>query len=153
MTLEQLLNEKAPFLIEEALQALSRAHLKHYEEEGAAKRKAQMQALYELTAESIKMRDLSKLLDYVQEAATSYYKDGFDLHEIQMAFNVLEEVVWKNALKELPASQYADALGLISTALGAGKDTLATTYVNLASSRKMPSLDLSELFTGTEGRN
>jgi len=152
MTLVQLLDEKAAFLIEEATEALSRAHLKHYEAESFAKRKEQIQALYDLTAQSIQTRDLSKLLDYVQDAAKDYYKAGFDLHEIQMAFNVLEEVIWKNALKELPASEYADALGLISTALGAGKDTLATTYVGLASCRKMPSLDLSELFTGTEGR-
>jgi hypothetical protein len=37
---------------------------------------------------------------------------------------------------------------LIGTILGAGKDTLAREWVSLATSERVPSLDLTELFEG-----
>lgn len=45
---------------------------------------------------------------------------------------------------------YAEALGSISTVLGAGKDMRARTYVSLAAQAKVPSLDLKALFAGPE---
>ena len=44
--------------------------------------------------------------------------------------------------------ELARALGLVSTVLGAAKDSLARAYVSLASQTKAPSLDLSALFKG-----
>lgn len=41
-----------------------------------------------------------------------------------------------------------EAIGLLSTVLGAGKDVLGCTYVSLAVNRRVPSLDLSALFRG-----
>jgi hypothetical protein len=40
-------------------------------------------------------------------------------------------------------------VGLLSTVLGAGKDSLAREYVSLASRQHVTSLDLSTLFEGT----
>jgi hypothetical protein len=69
---------------------------------------------------------------------------------VQSAFNSLEEVVWARMLAELPPAELAEALGLVSTVLGAGKDALARRYVSLAARTHAPSLDLSALFTGIE---
>ncbi|MHB8839204.1 MAG: hypothetical protein ACYC7F_09665 [Gemmatimonadaceae bacterium] len=52
---------------------------------------------------------------------------------------------------ELPPAQYAEALGLMSTVLGAGKDALARTYVSRASKSRAPTLNLQSLFTGAVG--
>lgn len=52
----------------------------------------------------------------------------------------------KKILDNIDASGLGKALGLISTVLGAGKETLALTYVSLASKSKTRTLDLSELF-------
>jgi len=43
----------------------------------------------------------------------------------------------------------AEALGLISTILGTGKESLALAYVGLASKQKTKSLNLTQLFKGT----
>jgi hypothetical protein len=51
----------------------------------------------------------------------------------------------------MPPDAYAEALGLVTTALGAGKDALARAYVSLASETHAPSLDLTPLFDGTGG--
>jgi hypothetical protein len=45
----------------------------------------------------------------------------------------------------------AEAAGLLTTVLGAGKDALARTYVSLASEQHVPSLDLGALFQMREG--
>ena len=70
---------------------------------------------------------------------------------MQTAFNALEEATWARMLAALEASQLAEALGLVTTVLGAGKDALARRYVSLAARAHAPSLDLRRLFAGTEG--
>jgi hypothetical protein len=73
---------------------------------------------------------------------------GFDLHEVHTAYNVLEEEIWKVILKDINPNEVGNALGLISTILGTGKETLALTYISLTGKSKPKSLDLSELFKG-----
>jgi hypothetical protein len=75
---------------------------------------------------------------------------GADLAEIQITFNVLEEVLWHRILMSIPPASYGEALGLIGTVLGAGKDMVGRTYVALASKSKVPTLNLEQLFDGTD---
>jgi hypothetical protein len=49
----------------------------------------------------------------------------------------------------MPKDRLGQALGLVGTVLGAGKDSLARTYVTLATQTRAPSLDLRALFAGT----
>jgi hypothetical protein len=90
------------------------------------------------------------MITHAESIGRERFNAGFDLWEVQTAFNVLEEVIWTRIIKEFPAAEYAEALGLVSTVLGTGKDTLARVYVALASKSKAPTLDLRRLFTGTE---
>jgi hypothetical protein len=91
------------------------------------------------------------MIAHAQTIARERFASGFDLSEVQTAFNVLEEAIWRRILEGLPPVDYGEALGLVSTLLGAGKDALARTYVTLASKTKAPSLQLQHLFAGTEG--
>jgi hypothetical protein len=93
-------------------------------------------------------RDLTSIVEYAQQLAEERFEAGYDLIEVQTAFNVLEEVAWIRVLDRLDAGDYAEALGLISTVLGAGKDALARRYVSLAANTHAPSLDLRALFSG-----
>jgi hypothetical protein len=68
---------------------------------------------------------------------------------VQRAFNVLEEAMWRRIVGVTPPDELGEAVGLMSTALGAGKDTLACTWVGLAAKRQVPSHDLTALFEGT----
>jgi hypothetical protein len=99
----------------------------------------------------VKEKNLGPMIAHVETVARDRFEAGFGFWEVQTAFNVLEEAIWTRILKELPPADYAEALGLISTVLGTGKDTLARRYVSLASKTKAPSLNLHSLFTGTEG--
>jgi hypothetical protein len=110
---------------------------------------ARLQTLYGLMVQCIKDRDLAAMISYAENLAQERYTAGFDLHEIQAAFNVLEEAIWQQIIKECSPAQLAEALGLISTVHGIGKDALARKYVSLASQTKAPSLNLQALFKGT----
>jgi hypothetical protein len=151
MNLNQLLEQREVEILNQATDALARAHLTHYDEAGREQNKAQLQTLYDLMVRCIKDRDLTAMVNYVENLAQKQFTAGFDLHEVQLAFNVLEEVIWKQIIQECSPSQLPEALGLISTVHGAGKDALARQYVSLASKTKPASLNLMTLFKGTDG--
>jgi len=149
MDLTRLLHERMDEILADAEASLARAHLTHYEKAGEEHNRQKLKALYVLTARAISERNLGPMLAHAEEVARERYQAGFDLAEVQTAFNVLEEATWKFILKNLPPVDFAEAIGLMSTVLGAGKDMLGRTYVTLASKSKTPSLDLRPLFAGT----
>jgi len=148
-TLSNILNTKSKEIIEEANEALARAPLKHYKASSAKKNRERLTNLLSLTSEGIKSKNLVPMIEYAQQIAKERYKDNFDLQEIQIVFNILEEIVWKHITDEMKSLDYPEAFGLASTVLGAGKEAMAVEYVSLVSNRKdIKSLDLSELFKG-----
>lgn len=151
MNLTQLLEEYENVIVAEAFQGLAHSHLQHYEAESTAETRARLQTLYRLIRQSVTKRNLEPLLAYARQLAQERFAAGYSLHEIQVAFNVLEEAIWRQIVQELPPDQVAEALGLVSTVHGAGKDALATTYVSLATRTKAPALNLSRLYEGAAG--
>jgi len=151
MDLSQFLHDRMSANVASAEETVRRSHLRNYEKEGAEHVHQRLKALYVLTVRAIKERNLGPMVAHADTIARERFNAGYDLWEVQTAFNVLEEVIWSNIMKELPPVEYAEALGLVSTILGTGKDTLARRYVTLASKSKAPSLNLRSLFTGTEG--
>ncbi len=150
MNLLQLLHERSAEIVDSACDAMARSRAKHYEEAGKEHVHQRIRALYVLTVRGVKERNLGPMIAHAETIARERFDAGFDLWEVQTAFNVLEESIWTCILKEIPPSELGVALGLISTVLGAGKDTLARRYVSLASKSRAPSLNLQSLFSGTE---
>lgn len=146
MNLDQLLHERMSEILSEAEKALSSARLTHYEKAGEEHNRQKLKALYTLATRAIAERNLGPMLAHAETIARERFETGFDLSEVQTAFNVLEESMWKCILKSLPPVEFGEAIGLVSTVLGAGKDMLCRTYVTLASKSKAPSLDLRSLF-------
>ena len=91
---------------------------------------------------------LGPICEYAQHVAEERFDAGFGIAEVQSAFNVLEEAIWHVVLAQLPADDLLEAAGLVGTILGAGRDALARTWVSLATSQHVPSLDLTALFEG-----
>ena len=123
--------------------------MQHYESTHATDVQQRLAALYDHLLESIQRRDLGPIVTYAERVAGERFSAGYDLSEVQVAFNALEEATWSRVLSNLEAADFAEAIGLISTVLGAGKDALAREYVSLAAERHIPSLDLRALFSGT----
>lgn len=151
MTIVQFLQNRASDILREADLAMSRAHLKNYETAGAEQTRKCLRVLYHHIVQGVRERNLTPMRIHAKAIATERFTAGFDLWEVQTAFNVLEEVIWLHILKELEPTQLAEALSLVSTVLGTGKDTLARTYVELASKAHAQALSVPSLFAGTEG--
>ena len=148
MDLDTILVKAEPQILDEAFSALQRSHITHYEVAGEEFTRQRLADLFGLVVDAIRDRDLSPMVTYAEQVALERFNAGFDVAEVQTAFNSLEEAMWRCVVRTEPPTGLAEAIGLLSTVLGAGKDALARRYVCLASHRHVPSLDLSSLFEG-----
>ena len=151
METAEFLTRERQAIVDAADAALARTHIRHYETAGANEVHRRLEALFDRLLEALSTRDLGSVLAYAQRVAQERFNAGYDLSEVQTAFNALEEATWSRVFAELEPSQFAETLGLVSTILGAAKDALARKYVSLATNTHAPSLDLHALFAGTEG--
>ena len=148
MDLDVLLLEAEPGVVDEAYSSLHRAHVSHYELAGEAFTRQALADLFGLVLTSVRTRNLAAMSTYSDEVAVERFNHGYDISEVQMAFNSLEDAMWRCVVSAEPPEDLAEAVGLLSTVLGYGKDAVARRYLSLASKRHVPSLDLSALFAG-----
>jgi hypothetical protein len=148
MKLQEILVNNQTDIINEAFYSLERSHLKHYDSSRADENWQRLAKLFDLTMNGIITKSLVEMVNYSEKVAKERFESGFDLHEVHTAYNVLEEALWKGIIKEIDSSEMAESLGLISTVLGTGKESLALAYVSLASKQKAKSLNLTQLFKG-----
>lgn len=144
----EVLTEEGEAIVDSAAMALERSNLRHYTEAGPEAARERLAKLLALVLESVTTRDLVPMIDHANRIAHERFAAGYDIHEVQTAFNVLEEAIWGRVVDAIPPRDLAQAIGLVGTVLGTGRDTLACTYVSLASHQHVPSLDLSALFRG-----
>jgi hypothetical protein len=149
MTVESVLEQAQQQILDEAFDALGRSHVRSYESAGESFTRQGLATLFTLVVEAIRHRDLDRISAYAAELADQRFNAGFGIGDVQTAFNALEESMWHHLVAVEPAEDLAEPIGLLSTVLGAGKDSLAREYVSLASHRHVTSLDLSALFEGT----
>jgi hypothetical protein len=148
MNLSNYLKQNQQELIRTAFEGLLRSNLKHYSSATANENWQRIEKLFDLTLKSVENKSLVEMIEYSEKIAAERFNMGFDLHEVHTAYNVLEETLWKEILNNIEMKEIGKALGLVSTILGAGKETLALTYLSLAGKAKPKTLDLSELFKG-----
>jgi len=148
MDLNDLLSEAEPGVLDEAYSALHSAHVTHYELAGEEFTRQALADLFRLVVAAIRNRDLAEMSAYAERIAVDRFNHGYDISEVQMAFNALEDSMWRRVVSTTPPGDLAEAIGLLSTVLGYGKDALARKYLSLACQRHVPSLDLSALFAG-----
>jgi hypothetical protein len=144
----EVLTKEGDAILDSAALALERSHLHHYVEAGPEVSRERLGQLLALVTVSISQRDLVPMIEHATRVAHDRFDAGFDIREVQTAFNVLEEAIWDRVVDAIPPRDLAEAIGMVGTVLGTGKDALARTYVSLASHQHVPSLDLSALFRG-----
>ena len=149
MDLKELLKTQSSEILEGALQSLNCAHLKSYSKSSGDENKKRLLNLLTLTQQCVVEKKLLPMKEYAAQIAKERFDAGFDLHEVHTAFNALEEELWNRVTKNIEPENLGEALGLVSTVLGAGKEELALSYVTLASKTRTQTLNLTELF----GRN
>ncbi|HLM94726.1 MAG TPA: hypothetical protein VK283_00340 [Acidimicrobiales bacterium] len=148
MDLVGALSEAQNDVLSDASEALRRAHLAHYEASGSETSHQRLADLFSLVVECLTQRTLAPMSRYAERVAQERFRARFDIGEVQTAFNVLEEAIWRVVIPRIPPGDLVEFAGLIGTVLGVGKDTLARVWVSIATSQRVPSLDLTALFEG-----
>ena len=145
-----VLDRERDSIITTALGSIRRSRT-HYQAAGQDETRLRLDALYDELRAAVSTRDLGSIVGYARHLGAERFESGYDLSEVQSAFNALEEATWSTLCARLRPDQLAMSLGLVGTVLGAAKDTLAREYVSLASRTHAPSLDLRALFSGDAG--
>ena len=151
MHLDTLLMDARSSVLDEAYAVVERSDVSHYALAGEAFTRKALDELFTRVVDAIRTRDLAPLVEHAEHLAIERFEHGFDISEVQVAVNALELAMWRRVVSTVPPEDLAEAIGLLSTALGVGKDSLTRTYVSLASRRHVTSLDLSALFGGVTG--
>lgn len=149
-TLSFVLERERSTVITAAFESIRHSRT-HYEAAGAEEIRRRLDALYDELCGAVSSCDLSSIISFARHLAAERFHSGYDLSEVQCAFNALEEAIWSTLSARLRPDQHAFALGLVSTVLGTAKAELAREYVSLASQTHVQSLDLSALFSGDAG--
>ena len=136
-------------ILDEALQTVRTAHFTHYESWGEELTRQSLGDLYEHIMVSLHHRDLAHIIRHCEALAARRFDSGFDLVEVQSAFNALEQTMWRRVVAAVPPEHVAACVSLLSSVLGAGKDTVARTYVRLAAHHHAPAMNLGALAEGT----
>jgi hypothetical protein len=150
MELAELMQQHRDAVLARAVESVKRARLGHYASEPSTTRERLAQ-LHDQLVRAVRDRSLVAVMEYAEELAHERFSEGFGLAEVQTAINVLEEEIWRDLVHVLPRAQLAEALGLVSTVLGAAKDRLACAWVAHAAGVTPRSLDLSALFAHSSG--
>ncbi len=134
-----LLERSRETIVTESLEMIervaSKGGLKHYSFGGPETTKNKMDMLYVQITQSTKEKNLIPIVNYIEKIAEKRFESGFELQEVQVAINILEECIWQHILEELPKDYQPKALSLVSSIIGSGKDTLARTYLSMATDK------------------
>jgi hypothetical protein len=145
---DEILTQARDEVLQEAYAALQHTSPAHYERRGETFTRARLGELFDLVLQTIASRELAPLSTRVESISTERFGGGFDISEVQAAFNALELAMWRRIVAAKPPEELAESVGLLTTVMGFAKDTLARRYISLASDRHVQSLDLSALFRG-----
>ena len=97
-----------------------------------AERRRYVRHLFGLVIQCVHEGQAEPVVAASRQVAADRFGAGLDIAETGRAFNVLEEVLWREVAGALAGEQRIEALGLVHAILGAGKDALVRTYMALA---------------------
>ncbi len=119
-------------VVDEAVAELERRHTND-EASSPEMRRRHVRDLFRLVVKCMHDGEVEPIIASSHQLAADRFAAGFDIGEVQAEFNVLEEVLWRQVAVALSGDQRFEALELLNTVLGKGRDALARTYVALAS--------------------
>ena len=120
-------------VVSDVVASLERRDQARHDALSPEQRRREVLYLFELVLRCVREGSAGPIITPSEQIAADRFAAGADLAEAQAAFSLLEEVLWRHVAGTLAGDQRVEALGLVTAVLGAGKDTLARTYVALAS--------------------
>ena len=113
MELVDVLRATQDDVLTEASSALHRAHLTHYEASGDAESARHLEDLFGLVVGCLAHQTVGPIVGYAETIAKERFAAGFDIAEVQTAFNVLEEAIWHVVIAKMPPDVLVEAAGMV----------------------------------------
>lgn len=132
MGFHQIFENKSPEILSKAVQLLEGARLKSYETEDSDAIWTRMRTLLEVAERCLREKNGLPMIKYAEKLARRRYEAGYALHEVQTAFNSLEEALWHQMMCDVEPTEFLAVMGMVSTVMGMGKDAIARTYLELS---------------------
>lgn len=151
MSVDVVLSSAASEIVDEAYQNLHPQAHPHYAALGERLTRLYLSELFAQVVNGVVNHEAVHLVQHAEVIAEERFHAGFDLSEVQAAFNALEQAMWRRITTAEQGPELLAGVGMLSAILGAGKDALARAYVRLASYRHAPHVDVQALYGGTEG--
>jgi hypothetical protein len=151
VALIQALEAHAQEIVDEAVELLAHRLNPPYQPVAPEVLKERLGKTMTTVITALKERTPLPVIEHGKRVAQARFHAGYQLEEIQTAFNALEETLWNFMVKEADAAHLAQDLAMVGSVIGAIKDELGRSYVALATQYHAPSINTSKLFAGPQG--
>lgn len=119
-------------VVEEAVAVLAQRDQADHHAPRPEEHRRNVRQLFELVLRCVREGCAEPIITPSEQIAAHSFAAGIDIVEVHGAFNVLAEALWRHVAGALAGEQRVQALGLVNAIAGAGKDTVARTYITLA---------------------
>jgi hypothetical protein len=126
--LQDVLRENEQHIVEKAAVNIGNYRLKNYEMAKLSEIEWWLGALFSALCDSIEQKCLDPFVRYSEKLGKLRAEKGFDLKEVQIAYNLLEEHIWEVVLEKGNPKTRVEDLTQIAEIVAAGKDKLTKWY-------------------------
>lgn len=145
MMISEGVRPHAAEIVAEAADTVRLARLPHYLALETHEVEARLHELLEAVLTSLETGRPLHFAEHAYHVASDRFHAGVRIEEVQTAFNALETALWRRITAVVPTERVVHDLGAVGAVLGAGKDQLASRYVELAGARHSHGVDVAHL--------
>jgi hypothetical protein len=132
MTLLELCYNKPELILLESTESLIECQLKHYKEISPQNLTMRFQNLFDAVVKCIETNRNDDMIKYMEKVAAARFDSGYELNEVQIAINTLEEVFWRKISEFVDGDKQINAMKEISRITCNAKQRLLNEYALLS---------------------
>jgi hypothetical protein len=143
------LKKRAGSIVKKAAESIEQVHPRHSDADRFMKARDRLVSILSVVQECLGLKSTEPMTRYAENVAAERFSSGFDLDEVQTAFNLLEDAIWTQLSQEPDLGGPAKGFHEVRRVLRLGKDRLTRNYLAFAEQARTPVVDVRALFDGT----
>lgn len=132
MTLLELCYNKPELILLESTETLTEWQLKHYKDVSPDNLVARFQRLFDAVVKCIETNRNDEMIKFMESVAAARYESGYELNEVQIAINTLEEVMWRKIYEFVDSDKQINAMKEVSRITCNAKQRILNEYALLS---------------------
>ena len=128
MTLLELCYNKPDLILLDSTNTLLRAQLPHYKQIDPDQLKLRFKRLFDALVNCIETNKIDALSKFMKQVSRERFEAGYELGEVQIAINTLEESMWRKSTELVDSDKQILAMKEVSKLLCRAKQILLSEY-------------------------